>query len=52
MSSKHEATELEWLQWFFQMADFGPAHGDVMESLMEAFEGKTGKQVPKEYRCE
>jgi hypothetical protein len=45
-----EATELEWLKWFFQRADFGPADGDVRYMLEEAFERKTGKRVPKSYR--
>lgn len=45
-----EATELEWLQFFFGAADFGPSHGDAMNWYMEQFEKKTGKRVPEDYR--
>ncbi len=45
-----EATEMEWLQWFFSNADFGPAHGDQMIHLMKWFTKETGKQVPAGYR--
>lgn len=46
------ATELEWLKWFFQNADFGPAHGDVMLSLQEQFEEAMKKRVPENYKYE
>jgi hypothetical protein len=44
-----EATELEYLKWFFENADFGPAHGDVMEEKNNEFEVQTGKSIPKPY---
>jgi hypothetical protein len=47
-----QATELEWLQWFYVNCDFGPAHGDVMLSLREYFTESTGKSVPDGYREE
>ena len=47
-----EATELEYLVWFFQTADFGPAHGDVVAMLNEEFEKEVGKLVPEGYRRE
>lgn len=45
-----QASELKWLKWFFSNADFGPAHGDVMQYLFDEFEEATGLQVPKDYR--
>lgn len=47
-----KATELEWLKFFFQHADFGPADGDVRQMLMEDFKKKTGKELPDGYRRE
>ncbi len=46
---KKRATELEWLKWFYQQADFGPAHGDVMDNLQEEFTCSTGKRLPQGY---
>lgn len=48
-ASSLEATELEWLEWFYQNCDFGPAHGDVMLSMQELFAIDTGKKVPEAY---
>lgn len=42
-----EATELEWLTWFCQEADFGPADSDVRHALKERFKKETGKELPK-----
>ena len=47
-----EATELEYLRYFIQVADFGPAHGEVMGYINEDFEEETGKKVPKGYDYE
>lgn len=44
-----EATELEFLQWFYCNCDFGPAHEDVIEILQHGFEKDTGKSVPEGY---
>ena len=44
---KERATELEYLTWFRQMADFGPAHGDVVEDMNEQFMRTTGKNLPE-----
>ena len=41
------ATELEWLTWFIQNADFGPADGDVKREMRAEFQEKTGKRLPK-----
>lgn len=46
---KEYATELEYLRWFARNADFGPASGDVVDYMREAFTAKTGKAVPKEW---
>lgn len=43
------ATPLEFLEWFFANADFGPAHEDVVNILMSQFESETNKAVPEEY---
>lgn len=43
------ATELEYLQWFFANADFGPADGDVRHYMNEDFKGETGKELPEGY---
>lgn len=45
-----EASEIEWLTWFAQNADFGPGDGDEQIRLREAFEDETGKRVPKGWR--
>lgn len=43
------ATELEWLQYFYQAADFGPAHEDVVSIIAENFKHKTGLELPEGY---
>lgn len=47
-----EATELEFLQWFYKNCDFGPAHEDVIDIMREQFEKREGKKVPEGYRKE
>ena len=47
-----QATELEYLKWFYQEADFGPADSDVRDILDEAFVNETGKTLPKGYGTE
>jgi hypothetical protein len=47
-----DATELEWLRYYYHASDFGPAHGDVVMIIREAFEQDKGKRVPKGYRDE
>ncbi len=41
------ATELEYLTWFRQNADFGPAHGDVVNGMNQWFMEETGKNLPE-----
>ena len=47
-----EATELEWLEWFYANCDFGPAHEDVVYIMQEAFVKETGKAIPSGYSDE
>ena len=47
-----KATELEWLKWFFQNCDFGPAHGDVIMGMMDQFKNETKKELPDGYSQE
>lgn len=49
---KKQANELEYLRWFYDNADFGPAHGDVMLMLQKSFESETGLEVPSNYKYE
>ena len=46
---KERATELEWLQWFFRNADFGPADSDVQDTMIDRFINETGKNLPEGY---
>lgn len=45
-----EATELEYLRWFFENSDFGPADYEVKEIMEDDFQRRTGKNVPKSCR--
>lgn len=45
-------TEYDWLVWFFQNADFGPADSDVKALMESYYQEKTGKLVPEEYKAE
>lgn len=49
---KEKADELEYLQWFYANADFGPADGDVRFYLNEEFKSATGKDLPEGYEDE
>ena len=42
-------TELEYLQQFYYEADFGPAHGDVIDVMNEQIEQDLGKKLPIGY---
>ena len=44
-----KATELEFLNWFYDECDFGPADSDVREMLKEGFVADTGKDLPDGY---
>jgi hypothetical protein len=44
---KERATELEYLTWFHQNADFGPASVDVEDQMKRDFIRKTSKNIPK-----
>lgn len=47
-----KATELEYLRWFYQNADFGPADSDVRMYMDEEFVEETGKALPDGYEPE
>lgn len=47
-----KATEIEFLKHFYQEADFGPADGDVRDSIKSHFEEKSGKKLPSGYERE
>lgn len=44
-----QATELEFLQWFYANADFGPADEDVRHDMIDCFKEETGKTLPDGY---
>ena len=46
---RQRATELEWLSYFYCEADFGPAHGDVVDNIKHCFRKETGKDLPDGY---
>lgn len=46
-----ETAELQFLKWFYQNTDFGPASCDVMFGLKQAYEREVGK-LPKGYEQE
>lgn len=47
MEEKETATKLEFLEWFYCYADFGPADGDVRQDLKLNFIEETNKNIPK-----
>lgn len=44
--------ELEYLRWFYNNADFGPAHEDVIYYMNEQYTDDTGDPVPDGYRLD
>ena len=42
--------ELRYLQFFYENADFGPAHDDVLAYLNEQFTAETGLPIPHAYQ--
>ena len=44
-----QASELQWLRYFFSHADFGPADDDVRYIIEEDFTRTTGLALPKGY---
>lgn len=43
---RERATELEYLKWFREMADFGPAESDIIDYMNELFMKLTNKNLP------
>lgn len=50
--SKIVEEELEYLRWWYQEADFGPADGDVRSIMNEEYTRETGRPVPDGYEDE
>ena len=48
-NTMEKATELEYLQWFYANADFGPADSDVRYYMDESFKEDTNKDIPEGY---
>ncbi len=44
-----QASELQWLRYFFSYADFGPADADVRYIIEQNFTNATGLALPKGY---
>jgi len=47
MATRERASELEYLRWFRENADFGPADGEAKDALNEYFIESTGKDLPE-----
>lgn len=47
-----KATELEFLQYFYQQADFGPADSDVRDGIKEWFMKDMELDLPTGYEME
>lgn len=45
-----EASELEYLRFFYSNIDCGPAHEEVVAIIEEGFTRETGKAVPANYK--
>lgn len=45
------ATKLEFLTWFYQSADFGPASSDVRARLKRRFIAEQKKRPPIGFDC-
>lgn len=51
-SIMEKATELEYLQYFYDHVDFGPADDDARYSIEQNFVRETGKSLPQGYERE
>lgn len=49
MSERERSTELDYLKWFYQNADFGPGDGDHRDNMNQWFMEETGKNLPEGY---
>ena len=43
------ADELAYLLYFYQNADFGPAHTSVVDYINEGYTDEEGKEIPEGY---
>jgi hypothetical protein len=46
------ASKLQWLEWFYHHADFGPADSDEQARMKERFIIETGLLLPSGYEAE
>lgn len=46
-----EYEELQYLRFFYQNADFGPAHGDVVQGINDQYADEYGS-LPAGYQAE
>ena len=46
MAHRERASELEWLTFFYQHADFGPADSEARDNLKHFFTEARGKNLP------
>jgi hypothetical protein len=49
---ENEATELQFLKYFYLNADFGPADGDCRYYIKKGFMKDSGLKLPKGYTME
>lgn len=49
MNDKILVEELEYLRWFYEHTDFGPAHEDVVSIMNERYVKLTGNKIPEGY---
>ena len=49
MERATDLEDLEYLEWLFQNADFGPADSDVRDYMQERFMDESGKNLPSGY---
>jgi hypothetical protein len=52
LSGANLEAERDYLQWFHQEADFGPAEGDVRAALNKRYTAETQNPVPEGYGTE
>jgi hypothetical protein len=49
VNKNRRASELEWLRWFYQFADFGPRDEEIRKQLKETFKVRRGLDIPEGY---
>jgi hypothetical protein len=49
MSLLTQASDLEFLQWFYENTEFGPADCDIKAIMKQEFIDQTGMELPDSY---